>query len=66
MFQNPSPQWYQSNDWAKYEQPFTLLKVRGRQQAMVYGGSYHARDQRVYRVVLHARDPACVAVVYRL
>ena len=66
MIQNPCPQWCQSNSWAKCEQPFALLEVRGRQQAKVYGGSYHARDQRVYRIVLHARDPACVAVVYRL
>ena len=50
--------------WVKCGLPFALLKVRGRQQAMVYGVSYHARDQGVYRLVLHAR--ACVTVVYRL
>ena len=56
MIQNPSPQWCQSNNWAKCAQPFALLKVGRRQQAVVYGGLYHAKDQRVYRFVLHGRD----------
>ena len=29
-----------------------------RNQAMVYGDLYHARDQRVYGDLYHARDPA--------
>ena len=33
---------------------------------MVYGFLGLARDQEVYRGLFHARDPACMAVVYRL
>ena len=33
---------------------------------MVYGNLHLARDQEVYRRLFHARDPACMAVVYRL